>query len=646
MRGLVTAMSFAILVQFGAVYADLPSLEKIAGRSLVAMSEYEQIRFWELKHRVIEIILQQGTIANCDSSDAMVLHLLSTVLMNAENGQGAVDAWRLLAKNKEHAVSSKHRAVLALDKDDIEQLYHAVKALVTDAGKIDQDLAVRCEQHKIFDALQHSFQPTERNFNQLKNVGICSSVLPECVPVLRQCCETAPDLPLLDQLKNQRILTVNGLANSKAAFMVHDLFDHFWLLCKLEEYGFLTRYKDFFDGLGDFVSKDIFSRESELVSSIGFEYRLSLVSNDYQPVFCVQDIKNILHEAKIHGLSTNNQDRALVTLTTVFGNHNAAKALEIIYSGVIVELMEQRRKDGCIKLVKNNTMFDAFDPEYTALIVETCALLLSDALKAQDVIVRIALCAEEYLRNVAFGRVSGPLVATIDTCESDYERALPHEVAAWFAQHSGFAGTREVLSNKKITPREAVMDALAIEYEIRFTIEPEEFKKLLVERGATLLVPNRLMKRKTFELGANSWGRVRDEGNCVTMTIKRLSDGTKIEGVSEIEIKIDNFTKGCLLLESLGLKAKSYQENYREEWLFMNCSLALDQWPGLPMFVEIEGASAQQVHEACSALGLNTEEGFFGSIDLMYERFLGIEPVIFNRLPLVTFESFSKKNDE
>jgi adenylate cyclase class 2 len=180
---------------------------------------------------------------------------------------------------------------------------------------------------------------------------------------------------------------------------------------------------------------------------------------------------------------------------------------------------------------------------------------------------------------------------------------------------------------------------MQIEYEAKFIIDVDAFRSLLAQCGALQLIPRRLMKRQTYDLGAHAWARVRDEGTRITMTVKQLLDGNKIDGMAESEIVIDDFDKGGQLLKSLGLRQKSYQENYREEWQLLGCQVSIDTWPGLPVFAEIEGPSAAAVHQALSLLGFNPDDALFGSIDLLYQRFLGISPEVFNRMPSVTFST-------
>ena len=72
--------------------------------------------------------------------------------------------------------------------------------------------------------------------------------------------------------------------------------------------------------------------------------------------------------------------------------------------------------------------------------------------------------------------------------------------------------------------------------------------------------------------------------------------------------------------------------------------VTIDTWPGLNPFVEIEGANEKIVREISNELGFNFEEAVFGSIDLVYEKEIGIPAETIIRLPEITFSNPPKKN--
>jgi hypothetical protein len=67
--------------------------------------------------------------------------------------------------------------------------------------------------------------------------------------------------------------------------------------------------------------------------------------------------------------------------------------------------------------------------------------------------------------------------------------------------------------------------------------------------------------------------------------------------------------------------------------------VTIDTWPGLKPFVEIEGPDETIVKKVASELGFDFEKAVFGSIDLVYEKELGIPSATISRLPEITFDA-------
>lgn len=173
----------------------------------------------------------------------------------------------------------------------------------------------------------------------------------------------------------------------------------------------------------------------------------------------------------------------------------------------------------------------------------------------------------------------------------------------------------------------------------------------LKENGFELKHPEYMMRRKTFDFlttntisGTKKWGRVRQEVDKVTMTIKEIR-GPRIEDTYEIELVVDDFDRAIKFLEECGLFAKAFQENLREVWQAKQLDITIDTWPGLEPFVEIEGPNEKIVREESQKLGFNFENAVFGSIDLVYEKELGILSKEIVELPEITFSNPPKRNN-
>lgn len=186
-----------------------------------------------------------------------------------------------------------------------------------------------------------------------------------------------------------------------------------------------------------------------------------------------------------------------------------------------------------------------------------------------------------------------------------------------------------------------------IEFEATFlNIDKDDIRHRLKQAGAVLIYPEFLMSREVFDPPQEikgGWLRVRKEFEKTTMSLK-VVDGNKIEDQKEIELAVDDFDEAVKFLESIGAKRKSYQETLRELWKVGEVEITIDTWPGLSPLVEIESDDEQKVKETAGLLNFNYNEAHFGSVDVVYEKELGIPPdVINNHMPIITFANPPKK---
>lgn len=155
--------------------------------------------------------------------------------------------------------------------------------------------------------------------------------------------------------------------------------------------------------------------------------------------------------------------------------------------------------------------------------------------------------------------------------------------------------------------------------------------------------PEYLMRRKTFDFsrvspGQNKWGRVRQEADRVTMTIKEIK-GSGINDIYELEMIVDDFEKASQMFELCNAPTKAFQENFREVWVRDTAQVTIDTWPGLRPFVEVEAGEEQSVKDISTELGFSFDSAVFGSIDLVYEKELGIPATEIVKLPNITFDN-------
>lgn len=92
----------------------------------------------------------------------------------------------------------------------------------------------------------------------------------------------------------------------------------------------------------------------------------------------------------------------------------------------------------------------------------------------------------------------------------------------------------------------------------------------------------------------NKWIRLRTNWKKTFLTIKEIKDES-IEWTHEIETEVFDFDIMNSILEELWYKAKSYQENLRESYIYKNVEIEIDTWPKIPSYIEIVGDSKKEV---------------------------------------------------
>ncbi len=184
---------------------------------------------------------------------------------------------------------------------------------------------------------------------------------------------------------------------------------------------------------------------------------------------------------------------------------------------------------------------------------------------------------------------------------------------------------------------------MQIEYEATFAnINKDEARKRFRQAGAELVRSEYLQKRIPFHLpkekrSKNSWLRVRDEGDKITLSLKVI-DGNKIENQKEICLTINNYEDAVELLKAIGCEPKSYQETRRELWKLDGVNITIDEWPFLEPFVEIEGHSKEAVKKISEKLGFNYADALFCSVGKIYEMKYQIPPGEINKLEKLVFD--------
>ncbi len=76
----------------------------------------------------------------------------------------------------------------------------------------------------------------------------------------------------------------------------------------------------------------------------------------------------------------------------------------------------------------------------------------------------------------------------------------------------------------------------------------------------------------------------------------------------EINVKVPDHETMAALFEAIGLARYAHQEKDRTSWRLKDWRFDLDQYPGMPAYLEIEGTDEAHIQEAISLLNLRAHE--------------------------------------
>ncbi len=112
--------------------------------------------------------------------------------------------------------------------------------------------------------------------------------------------------------------------------------------------------------------------------------------------------------------------------------------------------------------------------------------------------------------------------------------------------------------------------------------------------------------------GDDEWFlRIRSSGNKVEITWKGISNHIgNSRQTKEINFTVSSAEAAGEFLQVLDLENYAHQEKIRTSFIYKDWRFDIDQYPGMPAFVEIEGQSEAHILEAIKLLGLESNKTF------------------------------------
>lgn len=167
------------------------------------------------------------------------------------------------------------------------------------------------------------------------------------------------------------------------------------------------------------------------------------------------------------------------------------------------------------------------------------------------------------------------------------------------------------------------------EIEARFLeVNKKELVEKLISLGA-LDGGEKMLSEIIFSDTEKSWvdagKRVRLRSiNGKTELAYKQTDQQGINGAIEIEFDVSNAEKAELFLERIGLKAIRHQEKRRHTLTLDDTTIDIDTWPKVPTYVEIEGASEDDIRKVAEKAGFDWSNVIFDDAREIIQKHYGI----------------------
>lgn len=427
---------------------ELAVVEKMVG-ALKCLGIVESPRLTD-KHRSLSSLI--GPRHSVREISNQFMYRLVKVFLN-ESTTEALEAF----KNLSFSTSQEEVLVGCLNETEFVKCHQALHEFLGSArGEIHNYATTAfARSRESCDRIQKLREGT-RGLKAMLEHGIHVNLMPGSFSEIKEAQSSAASgpIPVLEMIKNRRIIQLAELDNSKVSHAIHDAIDHVWFFDVLDRNGILQKHKALFERLGTPQEWDLFQRAGECVASISFGVRLfANQSAGFVPLHCVEEIERDFSVAVVAngGLSGNHLE-AFSKIRDLAHNPRSleAQSLQFVWSNYLVELNEQRRKDGEILEQVDGASWVPLDPrslDYLSFFVDAHTELHNSKNKHRDNLLRVHLYLEEFLTSEEALEGSGTILKWSELSSPDVHflknSTLPVRRIDWMAKHYGFTALRD-----------------------------------------------------------------------------------------------------------------------------------------------------------------------------------------------------------
>lgn len=147
--------------------------------------------------------------------------------------------------------------------------------------------------------------------------------------------------------------------------------------------------------------------------------------------------------------------------------------------------------------------------------------------------------------------------------------------------------------------------------------------KLSIDKIRTIINDRELENLfSEFKINPNKWIRLRESNGKVELTTKHIlkKKNNKFQNVIESEVEVSSLEEANLILESIGISRRSYQEKTRYSYKYKDAEIEIDLWPLLNPYLEIESDNEEVINEIIEKLKLSNYEIVSLNTEQLYKR--------------------------
>lgn len=152
----------------------------------------------------------------------------------------------------------------------------------------------------------------------------------------------------------------------------------------------------------------------------------------------------------------------------------------------------------------------------------------------------------------------------------------------------------------------------------------DSLKKMSVDQLVTWLHSDWL-KELVSKYGYNPyrWVRLRQTGKKTTLTVKSIANPLKkpdvLQEVQEYEVEVENLQDSLDILKAMGFCYRNYQQKRRISFEKGDAECAIDFWPKLSPYLEIEAKDAKSIQAILTSLDLSEHQVLSCNVEEIYK---------------------------